>query len=144
MVNIGDRIRLTSNKGADREGVVTGITGSMLRVRWAPDEETTVVPGPGTLTVLGRTAGTASRPAKKAAASKKATGTRTLVTKKAASKKALSKKGGTTTRASAGKKLAPEKAPPTKSTGTTNKAATTKKAAATKRVPPRSAAKKQR
>ena len=56
MVGVGDRIRLTVNKGVAREGVVTRVTGSMLRVRWASDVETTVIPGPGTLVVLGRTA----------------------------------------------------------------------------------------
>ena len=52
MVNVGDRIRLSSTKGPDRDGVVTAVTGSLLRVRWPTDEETTVVPAPGTLTVL--------------------------------------------------------------------------------------------
>jgi hypothetical protein len=69
MVSVGDRIRLAVNKGVAREGVVTGVTGSMLRVRWASDEETTVIPGPGTLAVLGRTARTTGAP--KRASSKK-------------------------------------------------------------------------
>jgi hypothetical protein len=68
MVGVGDRIRLTLNKGAAREGTVTGVTGSMLRVRWGSGDETTVIPGPGTLTVLGRTARKASRPTKPATA----------------------------------------------------------------------------
>jgi len=55
MVKVGDRIRLSSTKGPDREGVVTAMTGSLLRVRWPSDEETTVVPAPGTLTVLEAT-----------------------------------------------------------------------------------------
>ena len=144
MVSIGDRIRLTLNKGTDREGVVTGVTGSLLRVRWSLEEETSVVPAPGTLNVLGRTAKKALRPGRKAAASKKARGTPTLVTKKIASKKSPSQKGGAATRASAGKKRPAKDVPSKKSTGTTSKAGTTKKAAATKRVPSRRAAKKQR
>ena len=52
MVKVGDRIRLSSMKGPDREGVVTAVTGSLVRVRWSSEEETTVVPAPGTLTVL--------------------------------------------------------------------------------------------
>ena len=52
MVKVGDRIRLSSTKGPDRDGVVTAVTGSLLRVRWPSEEETTVVPAPGTLTVL--------------------------------------------------------------------------------------------
>ena len=52
MVKVGDRIRLSSTKGPDRDGVVTAVTGSLLRVRWPSEEETTVAPAPGTLTVL--------------------------------------------------------------------------------------------
>ena len=55
MVKVGDRIRLSSTKGPDRDGVVTAVTGSLLRVRWPSEEETTVVPAPGTLTVLAPT-----------------------------------------------------------------------------------------
>jgi hypothetical protein len=39
-------------KGPDREGVVTAVTGSLVRVRWPSEEGTTVVPAPGTLIVL--------------------------------------------------------------------------------------------
>ena len=53
MVTVGDRIRLSSMKGPIREGVVTDVTGSLVRVRWPTGEETTVVPAPGTLSVLG-------------------------------------------------------------------------------------------
>ena len=52
MLKIGYRIRLRSRKGPDREGVITAVTGSMLRVRWQTEDETTIVPAPGTLTVL--------------------------------------------------------------------------------------------
>ena len=52
MVKVGDRIRLSSMKGPDREGVVTAVTGSLVRVRWPSGDETTVVPAPGTLSVL--------------------------------------------------------------------------------------------
>ena len=52
MIKVGDRIRLSSMKGPHREGVVTGVTGSLVRVRWPSKEETTVIPAPGTLTVL--------------------------------------------------------------------------------------------
>jgi hypothetical protein len=52
MVKVGDRIRLSAMKGPDREGVVNAVTGSLVRVRWSSEEETTVVPAPGTLTVL--------------------------------------------------------------------------------------------
>src|SRR3712207_5848318 len=68
MVRVGEQIRLTLNKGAGREGVVTGLAGSMLRVRWASGEESTVIPGPGTLTVLGPATRGRSRPRPQTAA----------------------------------------------------------------------------
>jgi hypothetical protein len=52
MLRVGYRIRLSSGKGPDREGVITAVIGSMLRVRWPSQEETTVIPAAGTLTVL--------------------------------------------------------------------------------------------
>ena len=84
MVNVGDRIRLSSTKGPDRDGVVTAVTGSLLRVRWPSDEETTVIPAPGTLTVLAATdAVNETIPTKKAARKKAATATKTTSDKKA-------------------------------------------------------------
>ena len=78
MVKVGDRIRLSSTKGPDRDGVVTAVTGSLLRVRWPSDEETTVAPAPGTLTVLATSdALSKSGPTKKAARKKAATATKT-------------------------------------------------------------------
>jgi hypothetical protein len=80
MVQVGDRIRLSSMKGPDREGLVTAVTGSLVRVRWPSGDETTVAPAPGTLSVLAggkavpkgakkraakNTAGTAKKPATK-------------------------------------------------------------------------------
>ena len=47
--------RLNALKGPDREGVVAVVTGSMVRVRWPSEQETTVIPAPGTLTVLSST-----------------------------------------------------------------------------------------
>ena len=89
MVNVGDRIVLSSLKGPNREGVVTAVTGAMVRVRWSSGQESSVVPGPGTLTVResapdqahsASSAGAASsgtsssrQPAKKTAATKGAT-----------------------------------------------------------------------
>jgi hypothetical protein len=60
------------------------VTGSLLRVRWPSDEETTVVPAPGTLTVLA--AGDAVNetiPTKNAARKKSATATKTTSGSKA-------------------------------------------------------------
>ena len=84
MVKVGDRIRLSSTKGPDRDGVVTAVTGSLLRVRWPSDEETTVAPAPGTLTVLAASdAVKETAPTKKAARKKSATATKTTSGKKA-------------------------------------------------------------
>jgi hypothetical protein len=52
MVKVGDRIALSSFKGADREGIVTEVTAAVIRVRWSSGQESAVVPAPGTLTVL--------------------------------------------------------------------------------------------
>ncbi len=51
------RGRLSSGKGPYREGVVTAVTGSLLRVRWQSGQNTTVVPAPETLSVLGSSGG---------------------------------------------------------------------------------------
>jgi hypothetical protein len=84
MVNVGDRIRLSSTKGPDRDGVVTAVTGSLLRVRWPSEEETTVAPAPGTLTVLAVTdAVNETTPTKKAARKKSGSATKTTSGKKA-------------------------------------------------------------
>lgn len=81
MVKVGDHIRLSSMKGPDREGVVTAVTGPLVRVRWPSDQETTLVPAPGTLTVVAAGAPGRRAPTKKKGAAKAATGKR----KKAAS-----------------------------------------------------------
>ena len=94
MLKIGYRIRLRSRKGPDREGVVTAVTGSMLRVRWRTQDETTIIPAPGTLTVLAP-APPQQAAAKKTAAKKKAakkTATKKTATKKTATKKTAAKK----------------------------------------------------
>jgi hypothetical protein len=92
MVKVGDRIRLSSTKGPDRDGVVAAVTGSLLRVRWPSDEETTVIPAPGTLTVLAASdAVEDTRPTKKAAGKKAATATKTTSGKKATPDKTRSR-----------------------------------------------------
>ena len=88
MVKVGDRIRLSSMKGPDRDGVVTAVTGSLLRVRWPSQKETTVAPAPGTLTVLAPTE---------------------TVKETARTKKAARKRSATATKATSGKKATPDK-----------------------------------
>jgi orotidine-5'-phosphate decarboxylase len=59
MAVVGDRVQILSRKvgEAPRDGVVTGVTGSLLRVRWSTGEESTVVPSMGSLTVVGKQSG---------------------------------------------------------------------------------------
>ncbi|MGA3354961.1 MAG: DUF1918 domain-containing protein [Acidimicrobiales bacterium] len=56
MAVVGDRVQVPSRKvgEAPRDGVVTGVTGSLLRVRWSTGEESTFVPSIGSLTVVGK------------------------------------------------------------------------------------------
>jgi hypothetical protein len=128
MLRVGYRVRRSSGKGPDREGVITAVIGSMLRVRWPSHEETTVIPAAGTLTVLassGDDAPSAVPPGEPAP--KKATG------KKAATKKAAPNKAATKTAVAqatpeqAVAKAAPKKAPARK--------AAPKKAAAEETAP---------
>jgi hypothetical protein len=55
MAVVGDRVQISSRKigEAPRDGVVTGVTGSLLRVRWSTGEESTVVSSKGSLAVVG-------------------------------------------------------------------------------------------
>jgi hypothetical protein len=101
MVKVGDRVRLSSGKAPDREGIVTAVTGSMLRVRWPSEEESTVVPAPGTLTVLTTPPTRPGRAAPKRAAAKKATPAKKTATAKKATptKKATPAKKTATTNA---------------------------------------------
>ena len=91
MVEVGDRIRLSSTKGPDREGLVTAVTGSLVRVRWPSGDETTVAPAPGTLSVLAA-AKAAPKGAKKSAAKKTAGATKKTASKSAPPKKNAAKK----------------------------------------------------
>ncbi len=105
MVSVGDRVSLVSSKGPDREGVVTGVTGSLVRIRWPSDEETTVVPAPGTLSVLParRRRTTVPAPAKKATPATKAMTT----TKKTAGAKKSAPAKRSATSAKTAKKTGP-------------------------------------
>ena len=56
MPAVGDKVRVLPNKAGQppREGVVTAVSGTMLRIKWSTGEETSFIPGPGAVTVLGR------------------------------------------------------------------------------------------
>ena len=90
-VEVGDRICLSSMKGPDREGLVTAVTGSLVRVRWLSGEETMVAPAPGTLSVLAAGTAVPQKGARKSAAKNTADATRK---KNIASKSAPPKKSG--------------------------------------------------
>jgi hypothetical protein len=104
MVKVGARIRLSSGKGPDRDGVVTAVTGSILRVRWPSGENTMVVPAPGTLTVLASSGDEAA--ARKRVATKRTA--KKAPAKKTATRKAAPERGATKHTASA-KKAATKK-----------------------------------
>jgi hypothetical protein len=78
MPSVGDRIRIESRKvgQAQRDGVVTEVIGGLLRIKWSTGEESTVVPGPGAVAVVGKVAATSGR---RAAAPSKATKSRKSV-----------------------------------------------------------------
>jgi hypothetical protein len=121
VAKVGDRVEVNTKSGV-RLGQVVSASGSLLRLRWDTGEETTLVPGPGVLHVIGR--GRAPARAR--------TGT-TRATKRPAPKKATTRARTARTaapaRQTAAKKAAPvKKAAPAKKL-VTKKAATKKSAA---------------
>ncbi len=91
MVEVGHRVQLApATVGRrPRSGVVTGVRGQMITVRWDSGEQSTVVPASGTLSVQGHkpksTGQTVEKGAKKAAAATKgAVGKTASATDKAA------------------------------------------------------------
>jgi hypothetical protein len=51
MADVGNRITVAS-KGGPRAGVVTAVNGAMITVRWDSGGETSIIPGPGVLSVV--------------------------------------------------------------------------------------------
>src|SRR6516165_2976386 len=103
MPEVGDRVRVSSKKigQAVREGVVTQVLGHLLRVQWSTGEESTFTPGPGSLTVVGRSRATSTKATTTKATSKKAAAT---------SKKGATAGNQQTAKKSVAKKNAPRKA----------------------------------
>jgi DNA-binding protein HU-beta len=99
MVDVGDRIAVAS-KGKPRSGAVTAVKGAMITVRWDRGGETSLIPGPGVLSVVTssrRTPSAQTRPttsgAKAAARKTSAASSRSGVARKAApGKKPVAKK----------------------------------------------------
>ena len=60
MVQVGDRVVIDGRKVGQqrRPGVVTGVNGSLVSVRWEDGHQSTFVPAAGTMTVVkGESAG---------------------------------------------------------------------------------------
>jgi Domain of unknown function (DUF1918) len=130
MPEVGDRVRVESRKLGQtvREGVVTDVRGHLLSVQWSTGEDSTFVPGPGSVTVVGRArarvnkassskktpsikkATAAKKTAKKTVANKKAVVNSKAVAKKkvVAKKKAVAKKRAVAQKAVANKKGVPK------------------------------------
>ena len=60
MAKIGDQVQVPSKRVGQlpREGIVTGVSGTMLRMKWSTGEESTLVPGAGSVVVIPRVRGT--------------------------------------------------------------------------------------
>src|ERR1035438_7794760 len=112
MAVAGDRVQISSRKvgEAPRDGVVTGVTGSLLQVRWSTGEESTVVPSMGSLTVVGKQSGGDGRRRQttSASATKGQIGTRAVPRRVAASKQVTKaiKETGQATRSQTAQKAA--------------------------------------
>jgi len=88
--SIGDRVRFESTKVGQvpRDGVVTGVDGELIHIEWSTGGESSLVPGAGSITIVGKVPG--KKAAKKAA--KKQTSARKAA-KKAVKKRAPARKG---------------------------------------------------
>jgi hypothetical protein len=111
MVKVGDRVELASRKiGQEaRTGVVVAVAGTLLTIRWGSGEESTLIPGPGSMRVV-QGGGRASKnsPAKKAPA--KTATAKKVPAKKAPAKKAPAKKAAKASQPAKAQKAAPKKA----------------------------------
>ncbi len=75
MAAVGDWVQVPSKRvgQAPRDGVVTGVSGGLLRVTWSSGEESTITPSMGSLVVVGKAKARAKKGAPPAKApSKKA------------------------------------------------------------------------
>jgi hypothetical protein len=125
MAVVGDRVQVPSVKvgQTSREGVVTGVVGSLLRVRWSTGEESTFTPAPGSLMVVGRVrvstarpkAPTAATPAKGKSAAKTSKAKSAPATAASKAKSAPAKANGAPAR-SAARAKSPSSAKATKTT----------------------------
>src|SRR6266480_4369557 len=101
MPDVGDRVEMLS-KGGSRLGEVVRVSGTLVTVAWDTGGQTTVIPAPGVMSVVG-----GRRPSGRKATAKKAPAKKAPA-KKAPKKKAAKKKAATTKAAT--KKEAKKKA----------------------------------
>jgi Helix-turn-helix family len=99
MADVGDRIAVTS-KGQPRSGVVTAVSGAMVTVRWDTGGETSLVPGPGALSVVTSRRRTPSELTRPTPSGGTATAKKTS---ESGSRTAVGRKAGPRKRAAAGK-----------------------------------------
>ena len=127
---IGDRVEVLPSKAGQvsRTGVVTGLSGSLITVRWDSGEETRFVPGPGVLRVV-ESGQRGARPARRRTSSPART-TRARATSKSTTPRRSSNTGAT---------AAPTRAT-TKQAAAAKSSATKKKAAAAPESAPAAAA----
>ena len=106
MVEVGDEIELSTKKvgQAPRTGTVIAVREPLVTVRWPTGEQSTLVPSPGTLSVVRpvRHKNVATRPTTKSAESETAASRKRTTATKAAKKKRAS--DGTSKKKSSGKK----------------------------------------
>jgi hypothetical protein len=59
MAKVGDQVQVPSKRVGQlpREGIVTGVSGTMLRMKWSTGEESTLVPGAGSVVVIPKVRG---------------------------------------------------------------------------------------
>jgi hypothetical protein len=117
MADVGDRVEMLS-KGGSRQGVVRRVSGTLVTVDWDTGGQTTVIPAPGVMSVIG-----GRRPAKKATSAKKKAAPATKKKAAPAKKKAPAKKAVP----------AKKKKAPAKKTAAKKKKAPAKKTAAKKK-----------
>ena len=71
MADVGDRVEVLSKSGT-RQGKVTRVSGALVTVEWDTGGQTTVIPAPGVMSVIGAMAKKAAPAKKKKAPAKKA------------------------------------------------------------------------
>ena len=105
MVEVGDEIELSTKKVGQppRTGTVIAVRERLVTVRWPTGEQSTLVPSPGTLSVVrpARHRSAKTKQSTKSAESEPATSHKTTATKAAKAKRASD---GTSKKKSSGKK----------------------------------------